>query len=203
MKHGRGITLAEVATPAVFVDRDGTLTEEVGYVNHPDRLHLLPRAAEAVRRLNQASIPAVMVTNQSGIARGYFSQEVLAAVNTALVQQLERGGARLAGLYVCAHHLTEGVAPFRADCECRKPKPGLLLRAARDLGLDLAASWMIGDKPSDIEVGERAGTGTVLVLTGYGRGEWEYRRDAFRVPPAHVADDLLDAVEWILATRRA
>jgi D-glycero-D-manno-heptose 1,7-bisphosphate phosphatase len=202
MKRGRGITLGEVALPAVFIDRDGTLTEEVGYVNHPNRLYLLPRAAEAVRRLNQASIPAVMVTNQSGIAKGYFNEDMLAAVNGALVEQLHREGARLAGLYVCAHHPKEGAPPFRADCECRKPKPGLLLRAARDLGLDLAASWMIGDKPSDIEVGRRAGTSTVLVLTGYGRGEWEYRREAFPVPPSHVADDLLGAVEWILATRR-
>jgi D-glycero-D-manno-heptose 1,7-bisphosphate phosphatase len=186
----------------VFVDRDGTLTEEVGYVNHPSRLQLLPGAAEAVRRLNRASIPAVMVTNQSGIARGYFSEDMLAAVNAALVEQLERAGARLTALYVCAHHPTEGLPPFRADCDCRKPKPGLLRRAALDLGLDLTASWMVGDKPSDIEVGQRAGTRTVLVLTGYGRGEWEYRREAFPVQPAHVADDILAAVDWILATRR-
>jgi D-glycero-D-manno-heptose 1,7-bisphosphate phosphatase len=201
MKDRGGITLAEVAIPAVFVDRDGTLTEEVGYVNHPSRLQLLPRAAEAVRRLNSAAIPVVMVTNQSGVARGYFSEETLAVVNAVLVDQLERAGARLAGVYVCAHHPTEGAPPFRAECDCRKPKPGLLIRAANDLGLDLAASWMVGDKPSDIEVGRRAGTGTVLVLTGYGRGEWEYRRQAFPAPPAYVADDLLDAVEWILTTR--
>jgi len=112
--------------PAVFLDRDGTLTEEVGYVNHPSRLRLLPRAAEAIRRLNAAGVAAVVVTNQAGIARGYFSESVLHAVNDALRAQLADAGARLDGLYACMHHPTEGEAPYRAQCECRKPKPGLL-----------------------------------------------------------------------------
>jgi D-glycero-D-manno-heptose 1,7-bisphosphate phosphatase len=185
--------------PAVFIDRDGTLTEEVGYVNHPSRLRLLPRSAEAVRRLNQAGVAAVVATNQAGVARGYFSEDVLHAVNAALVAQLEQAGARLDGLYVCLHHPSEGVAPYRAACECRKPQPGLLLRAAEELGLDLAASTMVGDKASDLEPGRRVGARAVLVLTGYGRGEWEYRREQFTVPPDHVATDLLDAVEWALA----
>jgi D-glycero-D-manno-heptose 1,7-bisphosphate phosphatase len=188
--------------PAVFIDRDGTLTEEVGYVNHPQRLRLLPRSAEAVRRLNAAGVPAVMVTNQAGIARGYFSEEVLHAVNASLVAELGRAGAHLDGLYVCAHHPTEGEPPWRAACECRKPKPGLLLRAAADLDLDLGRSVMVGDKPSDLEVAPKVGAHGVLVLTGYGLGEWEYRRATFRVEPDHVARDLLDAVEWSLGTRR-
>jgi D-glycero-D-manno-heptose 1,7-bisphosphate phosphatase len=188
-----------VTKPAVFIDRDGTLTEEVGYVNHPSRIRLLPRSAEAIHRLNQAGIPAVLITNQSGVARGYFSEEVLAAVNAALVAQLKAEGAHLDALYVCAHHPTEGVPPYRADCDCRKPKPGLLLRAAADLGLDLRASWMVGDKPSDLAVAHRVGARTILVLTGYGLGEWEYRRATFPVPPDHVVDDLLDAVDRIIA----
>jgi D-glycero-D-manno-heptose 1,7-bisphosphate phosphatase len=187
-----------VATPAVFIDRDGTLTEEVGYVNHPSRLRLLPRTPEAIRRLNRAGIPAVMVTNQSGVARGYFSEDVLAAVNAALVAALKREGAYLDGLYVCPHHPHEGLPPLRADCECRKPRPGLLLRAAADLDLELGRSWMVGDKPSDILVGRRVGARTALVLTGYGLGEWEYRRSAFAAPPDCVAEDLLDAVDRIL-----
>jgi D-glycero-D-manno-heptose 1,7-bisphosphate phosphatase len=187
------------ARPAVFIDRDGTLTEEVGYVNHPQRLRLLPRSAEAIRLLNDAGVPAVVVTNQAGIARGYFTQEILDAVNGALVEQLKQAGAHLDGIYVCPHHPTEGAPPFRVACECRKPKPGLLLRAAGDLGLDLAASTMIGDKPSDLVPGREVGAATVLVLTGYGRGEWEYRQSRFEVKPDHVADDLLDAVEWALA----
>ena len=189
--------------PAVFIDRDGTLTEEVGYVNHPSRLRLLPRSAEAIRRLNEAGIPAVVATNQAGIARGYFSEDVMHAVHERLVEQLKDAGAHLDGLYVCPHHPTEGVAPFRADCDCRKPKPGLLVRAARDLDLDLSRSLMVGDKASDLLVAGPVGARAILVLTGYGRGEWEYRRAHFAVTPDHVAADLLDAVEWVLAGRRA
>lgn len=182
---------------AVFIDRDGTLTEEVGYVNHPKRLRLLPRSAEAIRRLNRARLKAVMVTNQTGVARGYFSEEILQAVNESLVGQLKAEGAYLDGLYVCKHHPTIGEPPYRAVCDCRKPKPGLLRRAAADLGLDLSRSWTVGDKISDILAGQRAGTGSILVLTGYGLGEWEYRRSLWRTQPDHVAEDLLAAVEWI------
>lgn len=184
------------------MDRDGTLTEEVGYVNHPSRLRLLPRSAEAVRRLNAAGVPAVVVTNQAGLARGYFSEDVLHAVNAALVEQLKLGGAHVDGIYVCPHHPTEGEPPWRAACDCRKPKPGLLLRAAAELDLDLTRSIMIGDKPSDLEVAPPVGARAALVLTGYGIGEWEYRRSTFRVEPHHVAEDLLDAVEWYLGTSR-
>ena len=189
--------------PAVFIDRDGTLTEEVGYVNHPSRLRLLPRSAEAIRRLNASGHAAVMVTNQAGIARGYFSADVLRATNEALVAQLKEAGAQLDGMYVCSHHPTEGAPPYRAVCDCRKPAPGLLQRAAAELDLDLSASAMVGDKASDLEPARRVGARAVLVLTGYGLGEWEYRRAEFRVPPDHVADDLLDAVDWALGARPA
>src|SRR5919201_4493678 len=113
----------------MFIDRDGTLTEEVGYVNHPSRLRLLPRSAEAVRRLNAAGIAAVVVTNQAGLARDYFSEDVLHQVNAALTAQLKDAGAYLDGVYFCPHHPSEGQPPFRTDCDCRKPKPGLLHRA--------------------------------------------------------------------------
>ncbi len=192
-----------ISRPAVFIDRDGTLTEEVGYVNHPRRLRLLPRSAEAIRRLNGAGIAAVVVTNQAGVARGYFSEEVLAAVNAALVAQLKEEGAHLDGIYVCLHHPTEGAAPYRTVCECRKPKPGLLLRAAADHGLDLSRSTLVGDKASDLAAARAVGARSVLVLTGYGRGEWEYRRASFPVEPDCVADDLLDAVEWVIAAESA
>ena len=187
--------------PAVFIDRDGTLTEEVGYVNHPSRLRLLPRSAEAVRRINASGSAAVVVTNQAGIARGYFSADVLRVTNEALVAQLKQAGAHLDGIYVCTHHPTEGAPPYRATCDCRKPEAGLLLRAATELDLDLSASTMVGDKASDLVPGRRVGARTVLVLTGYGRGEWEYRRAQLAVTPDHVADDLLDAVAWALDPR--
>jgi D-glycero-D-manno-heptose 1,7-bisphosphate phosphatase len=189
--------------PAVFIDRDGTLTEEVGYVNHPARLRLLPRSAEAIRRLNAAGVAAVVVTNQAGIARGYFTEEILHAVNDALAAALGKEGARLDGVYVCTHHPTEGQPPFRAVCECRKPRPGLLRRAAADLGVDLTRSTMVGDKASDLLPGRAVGAAAVLVLTGYGLGEWEYRRKDFETEPDHVAEDLLDAVTWALGRRAA
>jgi D-glycero-D-manno-heptose 1,7-bisphosphate phosphatase len=185
--------------PALFMDRDGCLIEEMGYINHPSRVRVLPRTPEAIARLNTAGIAAVMATNQAGIARGYFSNETLAAVNAELERQLGALGARLDALYVCTHHPTAGEPPYRETCECRKPKPGLLLRAAAELGLDLSRSIMVGDKPSDVEAGQAAGAATVLVLTGYGRGEWEYRRHEWTVKPDHVAEDLFDAVEWAMA----
>lgn len=187
----------------MFVDRDGCLTEEVGYVNHPTRMRLLPRTAEAIRRLNCAGVAAVMVTNQTGVARGYFSEETLHAVNARMMAELEAREARLDGLYVCMHHPSEGRPPYRARCDCRKPRPGLLHRAAAELGLDLQASVMVGDKLSDVAAGQAVGAAGVLVLTGYGRGEWEYRRHILNIKPDHVAGDLLDAVDWALARRGA
>jgi D-glycero-D-manno-heptose 1,7-bisphosphate phosphatase len=184
--------------PAVFIDRDGTLTEEVGYVNHPSRLRILPRSGAAVRRLNAAGIAVVVVTNQAGIARGYFSPELLAAVHDAMVAQLKDEGAHLDGVYVCPHHPTEGEPPYRSICDCRKPKPGLLLRAAADLGLDLGCSTLVGDKGSDLVAARAVGARSVLVLTGYGLGEWEYRRSVLPVQPDHVADDLLGAADWVI-----
>jgi len=180
------------------MDRDGTLTEEVGYVNHPSRLRILPRSAAAVRRLNAAGIAVVVVTNQAGIARGYFSPEVLAAVNAALVSQLKDEGAYLDGVDVCPRHPTEGEPVYRMVCECRKPKPGLLLRAAADLGLDLGRSTRVGDKGSDLVAARAVGARAVLVLTGYGLGEWEYRRSVLPVQPDHVADDLFGAADWAI-----
>ena len=189
--------------PAVFMDRNGCLIEERGYINNPSRVRVLPRTPAAVALLNQAGIAAVMATNQAGIARGYFSSETLLAVNAEVERQLGAEGARLDALYVCTHHPTAGQPPYRDTCECRKPKPGLLLRAAAELGLDLSRSVMVGDKPADVEAGQAAGAATVLVLTGYGRGEWEYRRHEWTVKPDHVAEDLFDAVEWALARIQA
>jgi D-glycero-D-manno-heptose 1,7-bisphosphate phosphatase len=202
-REHRAYTSDVTSRPAVFIDRDGTLTEEVGYVNHPARIKLLPRSAEAVRRLNAAGVAAVVVTNQAGVARGYFSEAVLDAVNDALRAQLARAGARLDGLYACLHHPSEGDVPYRTQCDCRKPGSGLLRRAAAELGLDLRRSTIVGDKSSDLVPGRAVGAGAVLVLTGYGLGEWEYRRDRFEAEPDHVAADLLEAVEWALARQVA
>ncbi|HEV2801945.1 MAG TPA: HAD family hydrolase [Pyrinomonadaceae bacterium] len=182
---------------AVFIDRDGTISEEVGYVNHPSRYRVFPYAAEAIRRLNEAGWLAVLVTNQAGVARGYFTEDVIGAVHTLLAEELERGGARLDAIYYCPHHPSVGEPPYRFDCDCRKPRPGLIRRAADDLRIDLSRSWMVGDRYSDTELARNAGTRAALVLSGYGRGEWEYQRAAWRHQPDLVAENLLEAVEKI------
>jgi len=183
---------------AVFMDRDGTISEEVGYVNHPARYRVFPYSAEAVRLLNEAGWLAILVTNQAGVARGYFTEDIIGQVHNVLTEELEKQGARLDAIYYCAHHPTVGVEPYRLDCDCRKPKPGLIERASQEFEIDLAQSWMIGDRYSDIELARNAHTRAALVLSGYGRGEWEYQRSAWHHEPDMVADDLLDAVKKIV-----
>jgi D-glycero-D-manno-heptose 1,7-bisphosphate phosphatase len=184
------------ARPAVFLDRDETLTRQVGFVNHPARLRTYPFSARAVRRLNERGVPVVVLTNQSGVARGLITEEVLAKSHERLRRLLALGKARLDEVYVCPHHPTEGPSPRR--CRCRKPGTLLARRAARDLGLDLRRSYVVGDSPADIAMGKAVGATTVLVLTGYGRGELNYRRRLWRAEPDHIARDLDRAVTWIL-----
>ena len=183
---------------AVFIDRDGTISDEVGYVNHPTRYRVFPYSAEAVRLLNEAGWLAILVTNQAGVARGYFAEEMIAAVHNLLAQELERGGARLDAVYYCPHHPSVGEPPYRFDCDCRKPKPGLIRRAAEEFEIDLAGSWMVGDRYSDTELARNAGVRAAFVLSGYGRGEWEHQRAAWKEQPDLVAENLLEAVRKIL-----
>lgn len=190
-----------MSRPAVFMDRDGTISEEVGYVNHLSRYRLLPRSLEAIRLINEAGLMAIVTTNQSGVARGYFSQDLVEAVHARLLSLAAGAGARLDAIYYCPHHPAEGSPPWRAACDCRKPKPGMILRAAREHGIDLERSYVVGDSVVDIEAGAAAGVRGVLVLTGYGRGLVEHQKERFRTPPAHTADDLLEAVRFILERR--
>lgn len=183
---------------AVFMDRDGTISEEVGYVNHPSRYRIFPYSAEAVRLLNEAGWLAILVTNQAGVARGYFTEDVITAVHGLLETELEKQGARLDAIYYCAHHPSVGEAPYRSDCDCRKPRPGLIERAAREFEIDLEQSWMVGDRYSDIELAHNANVRSAFVLSGYGRGEWEYQRPAWKHEPDLVAEDLFQAVEKIV-----
>jgi D-glycero-D-manno-heptose 1,7-bisphosphate phosphatase len=182
------------------MDRDGTISEEVGYVNHPSRYRVFRYSAEAVRLLNENGWLAILVTNQAGVARGYFTEDLIAAVHDRLKLELKAQGARLDAIYYCAHHPTVGESPYRFDCDCRKPKPGLIRRAAQEFDVDLAQSWMIGDRYSDIELARNAGTRAAFVLSGYGRGEWEYQRDAWKHEPDLVAEDLLEAVRKIVTS---
>ncbi|MDT7806998.1 MAG: D-glycero-D-manno-heptose 1,7-bisphosphate phosphatase [Acidobacteriota bacterium] len=186
------------ARRAVFIDRDGTISEEVGYVNHVSRYKVFSFAAEAVRTLNERGWLAVLVTNQAGVARGYFAEEMIGRVHGVLTDELERGGARLDAVYYCPHHPSMGEPPYRLDCDCRKPKPGLIKRAADELGLDLARCWMVGDRYSDTELARNAGVRSALVLTGYGRGELEHQSHAWEHRPDLVAENLLEAVKKIV-----
>src|SRR5712691_9973918 len=161
---------------AVFIDRDGTISEEVGYINHPSRFRLFPYADSAIKHLNENGWLAIVITNQAGVARGYFSEDTIQRVHATMTNQLDGSGARLDAIYYCAHHPSVGEAPYRYDCECRKPKPGLILRAAEEFDVDLAASWMVGDRYSDIELARNAGVKSAFVMSGYGRGEWEHHQ---------------------------
>lgn len=185
---------------AVFLDRDGTLIDALGYLGDPEGVRLLPGAARAVRRLNEAGWLAVLVTNQSGVARGLFGEDDVRAVHARLAALLAAEGARLDLVLHCPHHPEHGE---RTRCACRKPAPGLLLAAAERLGLDLGASWTIGDSERDLEAGRRAGlAGGILVTTGKGAEALEALPAARRETLA-VAGDLPAAVELVLAAERA
>jgi D-glycero-D-manno-heptose 1,7-bisphosphate phosphatase len=188
--------------PAVFMDRDGTLTHEVGYVNHPSRLRLYPWTVDAVRAVNHAGWLAVVVTNQAGIARGYFPESVFVETQRKLQDEVTAGGARFDAVYACVHHPTVGAPPFRLACDCRKPRPGLLRRAEAELGADLARSWVVGDRHGDLLLAWGVGARGALVRTGYGNGELTHLAPSWSRPPDLVAENLLDAVEQILGRER-
>jgi D-glycero-D-manno-heptose 1,7-bisphosphate phosphatase len=184
--------------PAIFMDRDGTLSHEVGYVNHPDRFRLYPWSATAVRAINRASWLAVVATNQAGVARGYFPLSVFEEVQAKLQSDVEAGGARFDAVYACLHHPSVGEPPYREDCDCRKPRPGLLRRAEKELGADLGHSWVIGDRYSDMQLAWSVGAQGALVKSGYGLGELTYLAPGWSKQPDLVAENLLEAVERIL-----
>lgn len=184
--------------PAIFMDRDGTLSHEVGYVNHISRFRLYSWSVDAVRIINRSGFLAVVVTNQAGVARGYFPESVIHEVHASLRASMAAGGARLDAIYYCPHHPSVGEPPYRQDCDCRKPKPGLLKRAEADLGVDLERSWVIGDRMGDVELAWKVGARGALVKSGYGLGEWTYHAPAREKKPDMVADHLLEAVERIV-----
>ncbi len=180
---------------AVFLDRDGTLNEERNYLIQEEDLEIIPGVPEAIRRLNDAGFLVIVVTNQSGVARGYFGLPDVEKLHAALCRKLADAGARIHGFYICPHHPTEGVGELRTNCDCRKGKPGLLLRAAEEHGIEMGASFMIGDKPSDIEAGEAAGCTSLLVKTGYGK------ETAEGLPPGRVKifPNLSKAADFVLS----
>ena len=177
--------------PAVFLDRDGTINQDTGYIDSPERLFIIDGAASAIKRLNSKGFRVVVITNQSGVGRGYFTKEAADSVNKKLEEILKREGAHLDGIYYCPHHPDD-------NCECRKPRIGLLEKAKNDLAIDFKKSYVIGDKGSDIEIAQSIGGKGILVLIGSGKDE----KQKLDHEPSYIATDLKDAVEWIIKDRQ-
>lgn len=186
---------------AVFLDRDGTLSRDVGYPAEWSQVHIYPFAFDAVRRIRRAGLAPVVITNQSGVGRGFFGEDELEALHREFAAAFARQRARLDGIFHCPHDSPAVPAADESDCSCRKPHPELGLRAAAALGLELAGSYMVGDKPADVLFGLAVGAIPVLVLTGYGRASLR-ELEGGRARPAHVAPDLAAAVDWIVARER-
>lgn len=185
-----------MAERAVFLDRDGTINEEVNYLGRTDRFQLLPDAAEGIKILNALGLKIIVVTNQAGVARGYFTEATVRRLNRHMVQMLQAQGARIDAVYYCPYHPDAEIGRYRSEADCRKPRPGMLVQAAQAHDLDLRASFLVGDKLTDLQAGRAVGCTTVLVRTGYG-GAAERDLPPDRTLADHVADTLFDAAQWI------
>ena len=190
---------------AVFLDRDGVINEEVGYLDSLDKLKVIPCAYEAIKLINESGMKAVVISNQAGVARGLLTEEFVKKTNNHLQIILREQGVFINNFYYCPHHPTEGEEPYRQVCDCRKPAPGMFLTAARDLNIDLELSYMVGDRFLDMEAAKKAGVRGILVKTGYGK---ELLQDdgpdkaTEENKPDFIAEDILEAVKWILKVRK-
>ena len=187
-----------ITRPAVFLDRDGTLIEEVGYLDRLERMRLFPWSIDAVRLLNRAGFAVVVVSNQAGVARGFFGEPFVREVQDAIDAPVQAAGGRIDGWYYCPHHPDAPVARYRQQCECRKPGTKLFEQACQDLGIDAENSWMIGDQSRDIEMARRASLRSILVQTGAAG-----RDGQFSASPDHIAQDLAAAAAVILQSKQA
>jgi len=183
---------------AVFLDRDGTVNEEVGYLTDLSRLRLIAGAGAAVKRLNHAGYKVILVTNQSGVARGYFPESLVHEAHERLTDMLREEGAVLDGIYYCPHHPTAGNAKYTMACDCRKPGTGLIDTAVKDFDIDINRSFMIGDKWSDVELAQRAGVHAILVMSGFAPDDPGNKRPDHVLDPDHTASNILEAVDWII-----
>jgi D-glycero-D-manno-heptose 1,7-bisphosphate phosphatase len=187
-----------VRKPAVFIDRDGTINEQMGYINHISRFVLLPGTAEAIKILNRHDFLAIVLTNQSGVARGYFPIDFVEKIHSYMKGLLQKKGAVIDGIYFCPHY-KEGVVPeFSIACACRKPQTGLIETACENFDIDMANSYVVGDSYSDIDMAHRSNLKGILVTTGYGLGEIDYVLPGSPNKPVHIAKDLLHAARWII-----
>lgn len=180
---------------AVFLDRDGTISEEMGYANHLSRFSVFPYAAAAIRRLNESGLAVIVVTNQSGAARGFFPESLIEEIHTKMKAELAAGSAHVDGVYYCPH--------IRDDnCNCRKPLPGMLERAAVEHNLELKGSVLVSDRYDDVAMAHAVGCVGILVLSGYGRGEYQWNRQTWPRQPDSVVEDLRAAVDLICETAK-
>jgi D-glycero-D-manno-heptose 1,7-bisphosphate phosphatase len=187
-----------VKRPAVFIDRDGTINEQMGYINHVSRFVLLPGTAEGIRLLNRHQYLAIIVSNQSGVARGYFPMELIDRVHAHMKDLLAKEGANIDGIFFCPHYPRGIVPEYSVECDCRKPRIGLVQKACEKFDIDMKNSYVIGDRCSDIELAERSNLQGIMVTTGYGLGDIEYVLPHKTFKPRHIAKDLLHAVRWII-----
>jgi D-glycero-D-manno-heptose 1,7-bisphosphate phosphatase len=180
-----------------FIDRDGTINEESGYINHIDSFRLFDFVPHAIRLLNLHNILAIVITNQGGIARGYFSEDLVRSIHKKMLDDLKIRGAILDGIYYCPHYPKAKHPEYGIDCDCRKPKTGLIQQALKDFPIDRKKMFVIGDKWTDIELGENIGAKKILVKTGYGKGEL-IDQQKNKIRPDIIAENLLYAVYEIL-----
>ncbi len=181
---------------AAFLDRDGVIIEETKFITDPDKVRLLDRAADAIARLNKEYL-VIIISNQPAVGRGMCTEEQAKKVNDKVLELLAEEGAKIDATYMCFHHPIHGIGNYKVECECRKPKPGMILKAAKEHGIDLKNSFTVGDKTGDIKSGYLAGTKTILVSTGYG-GD-----DGFKdATPDYTAKDLYEAAEIILGDKQ-
>lgn len=188
--------------PAVFIDRDGTINEQMGYINHIKRFVILDGTAEAIRILNRNKFLAIIVSNQSGVARGYFPIELVNEVHEHMIDLLKKKNAFIDGIYFCPHYAGGSVKEYSIPCNCRKPDTGLISKASEHLSIDMSRSYVIGDRLSDIELSYRANLKGILVKTGYGLGDLKYLAPYSPFQPLHVAENLLHAVRWIIENEK-
>lgn len=179
---------------AIFLDRDGVIVEDLDYTYRIDQLKLIPGSAEAIKLLNQNDFLIIIVTNQSGIAKGYFTENDTILFNDSMKEKLREYGAHIDAIYCCPHHPDAKIEKYKTDCDCRKPKPGMLKKAEKKFDIDLIQSFIIGDRLSDIEAGKCVGCKAIMVLTGYGKDEPKNDRID------HITQNLYEAVEYILTS---
>lgn len=178
---------------AVFLDRDGTINEDLDFISSPEEIILIDGSAEAISEANKLGLKVIVFTNQSGIARGYFTEEELHRIHEYLSELLAQKGGKVDAYYYCPHHPTEGNGRYKTECECRKPKDGMLQRASVEQNIDLKNSFVIGDRCIDIQAGKKAGTTTILVLTGHGKEEYEKCKER-SIFPDFVVKNLKEAI---------